>query len=908
MKELNNDFKIPLFDSKIKFYFSLLFISINDYVILTNYYGDNINIFDYEHHDDTYDKDALKLRFVFENIKWNNDKIELKDKVIMRMFSKEEIVSYYDKYSLVNSNFNVSDPVFQERFYIYMLLEKVREKKELEYGTIYELFDTFSDEEILNAVANLDFEDKRTFIELFGLKGDMPFEINSNDHVKNDILIKLYSYMLLKRDEADIATIIRNIKEKSAYEYSFYDYIRMLCSDMDLSDEFIFEMFVKMDYNSKERIKEVFGDKLNKKVKPPKDKEFKKVTETLSVVVKVNKEYRKRKESIKTDIKKVGPKVKTENKEKTKEQKKEPKEEVKEKKSNSEENKKKKEEVKKGENKKQKLNDFLLENNLDKKDFEKALSLLDGLSKSVIVLYYGVKNNPLNVEEISQKLGKPLDDILIILNKAEEKIVSLIKTRKINKSKKEDKQPKKEYDKKEKIKASDKLYNIIQTSMVASSTLEAAMLKLDNTERTILNAVLHAKENALKEVSLSLNIKEEQAKDIYESASLKIISFLESYKKEEKKEDKQPKKEEKPKEELKESNKKKENLGKASSLNEFLKETGLTKMEFFNSFSKLDGFSKSVLTMYLGLNGHFSSTFEIAKKYGRTTKDIERVISSSKDFIVKESNKVDKIKLNDFLNKSKMSMDDFKESLKNVSSLNKNLLMDYFGVGTKALEVDVLSRKYGKTPKEINAMVGAALNEISTKKSKKKDNDLSDKLTKFLTVNKITKEQFMSALEHITPEEKMMISMYFGLNGLQMSIPQIALKTKTNSIFIKESLEKALKQINSLAKNKDLGKNTREEKYQKVKRQILKASSILYQDPSFMIFVGTNPRFSNLLSIINMNLSIDDAAKFLNVSSDALINDLMSLEVMCEEFTKNASTKNSSGFQDEENLKRQRSI
>jgi len=920
MRDLNYIFKIPNFDSKIKFYFSLMFMSINDYTTLIDKYGEDINILDVDKNNDIDIKTGLKLNNIFDNLKWNNEKIDLNDKTIMRLFTKEEVVNYYDAYS-INNNFDDNNPVQLEKFYIYMLLEKVKEKKELEYGNIYELFDTFSDEEILNAVANLDFEDKKTFIDLFGLKGDITFEINSNDHIKNDILIKLYRYMLLKRDEADIPSIIRNIKEQNAYKYTFYDYIRSLCGDKDLTNGFIFEMLSKMDYNSKQCIKDVFGEKLDKKRKPPKDKQFKKVVDTLTVIVKINKDYRKRKETEynKKNKKKAGfekqekkEEKKDPNKEEKKEEKnkeetkKEPKKEQKkpEEKPKEENKKNKKEEPVKKENKKSRLKSFLEENNLEKKDFEKAVELLAPLSKRVVELYYGIKTEPIELEEISEKMGKPLEDILSILSDAEDKIVDLIKTGEINKRKEEVKPVKEKEKNKKEEKTSSKLKEIVNSNKVKAEILSAAMLSLEPIEKIIVDAVLYSKDNPLKEVSLSLNIKEEEARNIYETASSKIISLIDANKEEKQESEiKEPKKEEKSKEEKKEE-KKKQTKDKTSSLDEFLRENGLTKSEFFNAFSKLDGFSKNVLSMYLGIYSAPCFVSEIATKYGRSIKEIENIISSAKDKIVKESKSIDKINLNNFLNKNGMSMDGFKEGLKNISPLNRNLLKDYFGIGVQALSLEIVSKKYGKNPKEINSMVMNALNEIVEKKTIKKDNGLSDKLNKFLSVNNITKEQFINALELISPEEKMLVSMYFGLNGKEMSIPEIAIVTKTNPVVVKNNLKGSLRQINTLAKSNDLSKNMLNQRYQNVKFKIARISSALIQDASFMAFVSSNPMISGLLSIIgNMNLSLDDASKILGISNDMLMNELMSLDMMCDNFVNSVSNKVNNGFQDEESVK-----
>lgn len=111
--------------------------------------------------------------------------------------------------------------------------------------------------------------------------------------------------MLLKREEADILSIIRNIISKDSYEYNFYDYIRYMCKDKSLSNEFIYKMLTKMDYNSIKQIKEVFGENLNEKKKPSKDKAFKNAAQNLTVIIKVNKAYEKECKIVQF-IKKVG--------------------------------------------------------------------------------------------------------------------------------------------------------------------------------------------------------------------------------------------------------------------------------------------------------------------------------------------------------------------------------------------------------------------------------------------------------------------------------------------------------------------------------------------------------------------------------------------------------------------------
>lgn len=910
MKDLNYIFKTPNFDSRIKFYFSLFFMSINDYTILTNQYGEDINLFDAEKNNNIDIKTSLEINNIFDNLKWNNEKINLSDKTILNLFVEDEIKNYYECYSIKNPSFNISDPEDLQDLYIYMLLEKVKEKKQTEFGTIYDLFDTFSDEEILNAVANLDYVDKKVFIDLFGIKGDETFEINSNDRLQNEILIKLYSYMLLKREEADIPTIIRNIIDKDAYEYTFYDYIRTLCNDKTLSNEFISEMLSKMDYNSKKYIKDVFGEKLEKKTKPSKQKDFKKAVNNLSIIIKVNKEYRKRKQISYDEPKKKkagfeekekknekkDPKKESKKEEKPKEKtKEEPKKEQKkvEEKPKEENKKTKKEEPKKKENKKSRLKKFLEENNINKKDFEKAVELLDPVSKRVITLYYGINIEQLELEEISERLGESLEDLLVILENAEKKIISLIETGEINKKKQE---PKK--DKVNNV-YSNKLMNYASENNLELSDLIKATVVLVPMEKMVMDIYLKKNIKSTSQIAKTLNIRPEEVSSLFDSATDKIISNLS------KNTDLEPKKvepEEKPKEEKKEEPKKKDILKKVGSLDDFLKRKGITKKEFFDIFKTLDPFTKTVMALYLGLYASAVSIDKIAEKYNRTINEIENVISSAENKFNKKITKEKKLNLNELLNKYGITKNDFISNLNNLPVNKRYMIMDYFGIRTLSMSIEDIAKKYGKSPEEVNKIIEQTISGMTNdNKKEKKDNGLSDKLNKFLTVNKITKEQFLNSLELLSLEEKNLISMYFGLNGSEMSIVQIAMITKSKPSEVKGNLSNILRKINSLCKSGNLNNGMLEQNYQNIKFRISNMYRMLIQDAGFMLYISSNPVIANILSVVtNFDFDLDKAAKMLMISKQGLMGNLTKILNVCETYASNMSKDSKTGFFDEE--------
>lgn len=852
MNYKNYDINIPEFDSKIKYYFSLFFISIKSYEVLRDTYGEDLNLFKNEAEINSVNN-YENINLIFENLKWNNNQINLSDKTILNLFNGDEIKNYFESYSLVAPDFSIDDPEKLEEFYLYMMLSKVKEKKCLEFGTIYDLFDTFSLEEILNAVANLDYSLKDTFINLFGIKGDKTFEINSDNKVQNEILIKLYSYMLLKREEADILSIIRNIISKDSYEYNFYDYIRYMCKDKSLSNEFIYKMLSKMDYNSIKQIKEVFGENLNEKKKPSKDKAFKNAVQNLTVIIKVNKAYEKRKQKSVIHKKKVGVDKgkKEENKKSKKEEPKaakikEPKKEIKKEaekpkkkeiiveikqdslnkktldKKIEKPKKKEKEEKPKEKQKQTKLDKFLSDNEISKQDFLKATSLLDLLSKSVIVLYYGLKAKPVSTSEIMVKLKMKEEELLELIEEAENKIVNLIKSGKIKELKDEEL-------------SSNRLSSYAKENNLKMADVIKDMVILSSYEKIALTLSLNEKITN-KKIASALNIDEKNISGIIDAATDKVIAELSNTKAKEDapkeiiKEEKEPlEKQEEPKKENKKEEKKQEE-----------------------------------------------------KKYVKTS-------------------------LNEVLTKNKISRSDFIKNLNNLNMSERRMIKDYFGLGMFSLTLEEMSKKYGIKVEDINktidGIVGNMIKKKEPKKDKKEDKKEKEqsKLDKFLTVNKITKEQFMNALNNLSEVDRGVVLMYFGINQKEKSLLEIAKTFKTTPAEVKNGLTNILKNINNTIKNKDKNKTDKlDDLYQNAKGKLSKMYKLLMANAAFMMFLQTNPIMQQiLLSITNFNYDLDMTSRILGMKKEEVISNLNVLTNVCYGYISDMNKEKTTEFEDD---------
>ncbi len=852
MNYKNYDINAPEFDSKIKYYFSLFFISIKSYEVLRDTYGEDLNLFKNEAEINSVNN-YENISLIFENLKWNNNQINLSDKTILNLFNGDEIKNYFESYSRASSDFSIDDPEKLEEFYLYMMSSKVKEKKCLEFGTIYDLFDTFSLEEILNAVANLDYSLKDTFINLFGIKGDKIFEINSDNKVQNEILIKLYSYMLLKREEADILSIIRNIISKDSYEYNFYDYIRYMCKDKSLSNEFIYKMLSKMDYNSIKQIKEVFGENLNEKKKPSKDKAFKNAVQNLTVIIKVNKAYEKRKQKSVIHKKKVGvdKEKKEENKKSKKEEPKaakikEPKKEIKKEaekpkkkeiiveikqdslnkktldKKIEKPKKKEKEEKPKEKQKQTKLDKFLSDNEISKQDFLKAISLLDPLSKSVIVLYYGLKAKPVSTSEIMVKLKMKEEELLELIEEAENKIVNLIKSGKIK-------------DEKDEELSSNRLSSYAKENNLKMADVIKDMVILSSYEKIALTLSLNEKITN-KKIASALNIDEKNISGIIDAATDKVIAELSNTKA----------KEEAPKEIIKEE---KEPLEKQEEPKKENKKEGKKQEE---------------------------------KKYVKTS-------------------------LNEVLTKNKISRSDFINNLNNLNMSERRMIKDYFGLGMFSLTLEEMSKKYGIKVEDINktidGIVGNMIKKKEPKKDKKEDKKEKEqsKLDKFLTVNKITKEQFMNALNNLSEVDRGVVLMYFGINQKEKSLLEIAKTFKTTPAEVKNSLTNILKNINNTIKNKDKNKTDKlDDLYQNAKGKLSKMYKLLMANAAFMMFLQTNPIMQQiLLSITNFNYDLDMTSRILGMKKEEVISNLNVLTNVCYGYISDMNKEKTTEFEDD---------
>lgn len=956
MANNNYDLQLDKFNSRLKFYFSLMFMSKTDFLTLESYFGKNIDVFNFN--DEKFEeKDIELLSNILENVKWNNNQISLTDDVISRLFVEDELIEYYNDYILENETFNLEDPEKLEDFLCFSMLNKIREKKKINIGTIYDFFEPATKQEIHKAISNLNGYDHEQFTMYFGINYDKEVKINTNDKVKNDLLIKLYSYILNNREENDIPILLTMVSKDLVKDYDLYDYIRRICGDDTISNDSIAKIISKLDYDTKLNIKLTYGKDYKDKKKAPDNPNFKKAIVNVVKAVKeetkknkkkktdktssfkrkakgINEEEKKKnvnqpkKENIKDKTKKEDKKTSKEkestdkkNAAKKKEtedsKKKKTKEEKKEKPKEESATKKEQKEPKK-ENKKERLNKFLAEYNLEKKDFLIAVGMLGLVSKTIVELYFGLKKeDPIDIEEIAAKLSRSVDIILDLLDEATKKIVDLVKSGKIN-------------EKKTAIPISkgfveeNKLSSFVTDKNPKKENLAKAVGVLSALHASIVGDHLgiNGRAKSVSELAKDYNYSEKTINNIINVSSNPVINELSRLEKDEVKENKEeiiikeneiPFKPEEKAQELEKKEPKKvevkdkkldtKKIKSATTLSEFLKAAGLTKDEFNYGYKSLDSLSKRIISLY------FSSYTieEIAKECNLSKDDVSNRIDNIKNRIIAKAKELQKAQSNmtlrKFLTENNISFSDFNKFYRNLTPIKQTVLNMYLGLNGPSLSVKEISDKLYRSEASINDIIKTAASDLK-EMSKKASTKTVGRLEQFLKENNITKDQFNYALNTLSKVNQTVISMYFGLNGQERQIGDIASVTGLSRLEVVNVIADCKSKIITLSKTKDKTQkknNANDELTNKAKDVI----TLMRQNPELAKMIKeSNPiGFQALTMLANYNVNIDELSSILKVPAAAIISSLMDAIATANSYSGNPVRK-TSAFHDTDGISR----
>ena len=508
-----------------------------------------------------------------------------------------------------------------------------------------------------------------------------------------------------------------------------------------------------------------------------------------------------------------------------------------------------------------------------------AVALLDSVSKKIVELYFGLEKDkdPIDMDEIAYKIGKSVEITWDIFETALERIVNLVKSGEIYKTKK--------------IEPVETVSNKLSSYVKENNIKEKEILKVTKELSPLFATVislymgLNNDNKSPSEIAKKLNRNEKSINKIINESSDIIISKLSELNKEDKKEEAvEVKKEKKEKKEIKEKKEEKQEepkpkkeakkVDKPESLSDFLKDNGLTRDEFNYGYKQLDSYGKRVISLYF--SGY--TIEEIAKKYNMTKEETKKILDKSKEAIIKAANELKNEKSNmtltKFLNDNGIKLADFNKYFKSLPASSQNILSMYLGLNGKALTVKEIARRMYRSESSINQIIKQCANEIKQKTNTK--TKTASRLNEFLKQNNLTKEKLMIALEGLSAIEKTVILLYLGVNGKERQIGQIATALGLNKVDVIDIISRAKNQILLNAKPK-------EKKSDIIEKAKDAYKTIMSNKQLHQLLLTTNQIGLSILSMAaEFNGSIEQLSRMIGLPESQITNILESTIALCD--------------------------
>ena len=789
MQELTLDIKDFGFDSKIKFYYSLLYISSTDLRNIKKYFGDYLKLFN--------DKsmtlpvaEYYPLKNNLQRVKKVYDQIKLSDEQILSLFHLNEIKNSFKLFLKKHeTEFDYNNQNDIEVFCLYLILEKV--ESHITYGTLREFFKFCNELEFQNAINSFDYKTKRELYKIFGNRLQSTTTFKGYDEVKNKILIELYNYILSNRKPRDISSIIKPLEQDITFrKMKLTDYIRNVRNDSSLNDDQIIETISELDYMDKSFLRFTYGVNYEQEGSPDDIKRFN------SIINKLNKSLNKQEKNTLKSIKRESGNIK-----------------------------KRKHET---------LKEFLEENNITREDFDKALKLLTTFRRDCVEYYYGLKDDGvvLSIKEIALKLDKKESNVRSTFYVSKKEILKLIETREIDKPKKERKKSN------GKGRKQETLEEFLKENNITREDFDKALKSLTTFRRDCVEYYYGLKDDgvvlSIKEIALKLDKKESNVRSTFYVSKKEILKLIET------------REIDKPKKERKKSNGKGR---KQETLEEFLKENNITREDFDKALKSLTTFRRDCIEYYYGLkeDGVILSIKDIALKLSKKESNAKTTFYAAKKEILKliETREIDKPveerkksngierknkTLENFLEKNNISREDFDKALKRLSKFQRDCIEYYYGLKEDEIRLSYaeIALKLNKTKTNISNALSIGKKRIlklietgkidKPKNERKKSNDgggrKQETLEEFLKENNINREDFNKTLKLITTFRRDCIEYYYGLkeDRAVLSIKEISIKLNKKEPNVGQTIRTTKKQILELIETREIDKPKNERK------------------------------------------------------------------------------------------------
>ena len=846
MQELTLNIKEFDFNSKIKFYYSLLYISELDIRKMKKYFGDDLDVFNYE----TLDLPAIEyypLKTYFERIKRIYNSITLSDEEILRLFHSNEITNCLKQFLKKRGNeFDYNNAEDLESFYSYLVLSKV--ENHTSYGYLNDFFKTCSFSEINDAIKSLDYKMSREFSKIFGDKNQEKVTFKVNHEAKNTILIKLYNHILLGRKNVDVVSIIKSLDQDATFkQMKLMDYIRNVRDDFSLTDEQIISFIKELDYQSRTFLKKVYGDNYNEIGVVYNPKKFNAVIKKINFIIDndgkevistkryVNhslqsfldengisrQDFDKAFERLNNnqqkilkyyygldDVEKLTMDQIAEKEGKTRaaiyQTIKSAKQKIVKLIKTGKINVKRKEHTPR---EKDTLEKFLEENDITREEFDKALNLLNNNQRKLLKYYYGLDDvEKLTMDQIAEKENKTRAAIYQTIKKAKKRIVKLIKTGKINVKRKE-----------HTTKEKDTLEKFLEKNDITREEFDKALSLLSDFQRKSIEyhfgLTEDKKQLSYKEIAVILDKKRSNVSNAITIGKKRILELIKTG-------------------QINGLKNKDNRKAIQESLEEFLEKNNISREDFDKAFNLLNANQKKLLKYYYGLDDVEKLTVDqIAEKEGKTYVAIYQAIKNAKKSIIKliktgkinvkrkEHTPREKDTLEKFLEENDITREEFDKALSLLSDFQRKSIEYHFGLTEDKKQLSykeiavILDKKRSNVSNAITIGKKRILELIKTGQInglKNKDNRkaIQESLEEFLEKNNISREDFDKAFNLLNANQKKLLKYYYGLDDVEkLTVDQIAEKEGKTYVAIYQTIKNSKKRIINLIVSGKINEN-----------------------------------------------------------------------------------------------------
>ena len=436
-----------------------------------------------------------------------------------------------------------------------------------------------------------------------------------------------------------------------------------------------------------------------------------------------------------------------------------------------------------------------------KQEIDNAFDKMNGLSKEIVLSYYGIGRERLRPLDISKKYEIKYHTVFNYINTGLK-----IFERNLN-----------DHEKKVKISYTPKQF-YSKFKEFTKEHVDEKIHEFSEKEQEILTAFygLNDTTDTADEIIIKYNLDVPTFIEIVNVVEIKINKLL--------------------KEEKKQEERKKEFCRIFEGYNE---------AQINQALVKLEERSLDILKSYYGLECPVLTMEAIGKKYNLTRARIEQIIKSNliklKELIKPLEEKKKEMQDLFYQNFEGHSKDEIDSALLDLKKRDREIISYYYGFKEELLNIYQLSEKYHLSYYTINSLIKKKMEVIS---NLLENPDLKINVSKkgfYSKFSDYTKEEVNVAFRKLEHYDKRILTLYYGLEDECMTMKELAYRFNTEEHIIHYQLSKSIKKIEKNLKYPDHNNGSNQEEFYNLFRgfstQQIKQSMLGLRRKSFDIIV-----------------------------------------------------------------------